>query len=265
MPLPLFGVDAFADQPFAGNPAAVCLLAEPLPTPRLQLIAREMSCSETAFVLPQAGHFSLRWFTAGMVEVDLCGHATLAAAHILWETGRLRPNEPAHFQTRSGPLAARRNGTWIEMDFPAAPAVPATLPPEFLQALGVTPIFIGQFGPKHLLEVEDAASIRHLSPDFAALKKLPGRGVVVTSPADRPGYDFISRYFAPWVGVDEDPVTGSAHCCLGPYWKDRLGKDSLMAYQASARGGTIRVSVAGSRVWLAGQALTTWRGELAQL
>lgn len=227
----------------------------------MQNVAREMNLSETAFLLRQGDGFSLRWFTPA-VEVDLCGHATLASAHILWEIGLLSPNESARFQTRSGLLTAQRQGDWIEMDFPAEPAKPADAPPELAAALGIEPRFVGRNRFDYLVEVDSEEAVRIMQPDFNLLRAVPTRGVIATSRADSPEYDFVSRFFAPTVGIHEDPVTGSAHCCLGPFWRDRLGKEELIAYQASARGGIVRVHVRGDRVLLGGQAVTIWRGEL---
>jgi PhzF family phenazine biosynthesis protein len=254
-------VDAFTAEPFAGNPAAVCLLPAARDEKWMQRVAREMNLSETAFLVRQADGFDLRWFTPA-VEVDLCGHATLASAHVLWEDGHLDATEQARFHTRSGLLTADRRGDWIELDFPATVAEPAEAPPYFAGALGVTPRFVGRSRFDYLVEVGSEAEVRALAPDLSALRRLQVRGVIVTSRADPGEFDFVSRFFAPGAGVDEDPVTGSAHCTLGPYWRGRLGKDELLAYQASARGGVVRVSVRGERVGLGGQAVTVLRGEL---
>ncbi len=256
-------VDAFTDQPFAGNPAAVCVLPGPRDARWMQNVAREMNLSETAFLYPEGDGFRLRWFTPA-VEVDLCGHATLASAHVLWEEGYLAPEKPARFYTRSGLLTAERRGEWIELDFPAEPAAPASAPPQLIQALGVTPKYVGRNRFDYLIEVESEEVVRNLAPDFGLLRSVPMRGVMVTSRADSAPYDFVSRFFAPGAGVDEDPVTGSAHCCLGPFWRERFGKDEFVAYQASARGGVVRVRVAGERVYLGGQAVTVLRGELVE-
>jgi predicted PhzF superfamily epimerase YddE/YHI9 len=261
MSIPLLQIDAFADRPFAGNPAAVCLLPGPRDADWMQQVAAEMNLSETAFLVPGADGHGLRWFTPA-VEVDLCGHATLASAHALWETGRLRPDEPARFHTRSGLLTARRLGDEIELDFPATPAEASTVPEGLLRALGATARYVGRNRFDYLVEVESEAAVRGLRPDFAALGRLPVRGVIVTARAATAGFDFVSRFFAPASGVLEDPVTGSAHCCLGPFWRDRLGKDELRGYQASRRGGVVGVRVAGERVYLRGRAVTVLRGEL---
>ena len=263
MGLRIFQVDAFTDKAFAGNPAAVCILTEPRDDAWMQDLAREMNLSETAFLSRQEDGFNLRWFTPAL-EVALCGHATLASAHILWEIGLVSPEEPARFHTLSGLLTAERKGDWIELNFPATPDQPATAPPRLEQALGLTPKYTGKTKFDYLFEVETEDSVRNLKPDFTLLKTIQVRGVMVTSRAASSGYDFVSRFFAPGSGIDEDPVTGSAHCCLGPFWSQRLGKDELIAYQASRRGGTVRVRVSGERVYLSGQAITILCGELAE-
>lgn len=261
MSLPIVQVDAFTDRPFAGNPAAVCVLPAPREAGWLQLVAREMNLSETAFLVRQEDGFDLRWFTPA-VEVDLCGHATLASAHVLWEAGLLAPDEQARFHTRSGLLTADRRAGWIELDFPAEPAVAVEPPDELLAALGTAPAYVGRNRFDYLVELETEEQVRALRPDFARLGRVPTRGVIVTSRARQPEYHFVSRFFAPGVGVDEDPVTGSAHCCLGPYWAGKLGATEFVAYQASVRGGVVRVRLAGERVRLGGQAVTVLRGEL---
>ena len=263
MTLPIFQVDAFTDKPFAGNPAAVCLLPGARDASWMQNVAREMNLSETAFLFQEGDGFHLRWFTP-TVEVDLCGHATLASAHILWEEKRLKPHEEARFRTRGGLLTAYRRGDWIEMDFPAQPDEPVEAPSELVQGLGVTPRYVGRTRFDYLVEVEFGDAVRSLKPDFRLLATLPVRGVMVTSVAtSSPGYDFICRFFAPQSGIDEDPVTGSAFCSLGPFWKQRLHRDEFLAYQASARGGVVRVRVGDERVYLGGQAVTVLRGDLA--
>ena len=267
MPQPIYTVDAFTDRPFRGNPAAVCPMASEVePDPYwMQATAREMNLSETAFVRPRAdGGFDLRWFTPA-IEVDLCGHATLAAAHVLWESGQLPADQAAAFHTKSGVLTCRRRGGWIDMDFPAEPAIQVDKrdwPPALIEALRLRPKFVGRNRMDYLVEVDGEAALRMLEPDFRLLKSVTGRGVIVTSRCDTDDYDFVSRFFAPAVGIDEDPVTGSAHCCLGPYWAARLGRTTLSAYQASARGGIVGVEVKGDRVVLRGQAVTVMRGEL---
>lgn len=257
----IYQVDAFTGRPFAGNPAGVCLLPAAAGDAWMQNVAREMNLSETAFLVPEGEGWRLRWFTPA-VEVDLCGHATLASAHILWERGHLAPEATARFQTRSGLLTARRDGDWIELNFPAKPPEEAPAPAGLLDALGVEAVYVGRNVFDYLIEVPDEAAVRGAAPDCQALAKLPARGVIVTA-RGQGEYDFVSRFFAPAVGVPEDPVTGSAHCCLGPYWRDKLGRDAFLAYQASPRGGVLRVKTAGDgRVLLAGQAVTVIEGEL---
>jgi PhzF family phenazine biosynthesis protein len=254
-------VDAFTDTPFSGNPAAVCVLPEALEDHWMQHVAREMNLAETAFLVKQDNGYSLRWFTPA-VEVDLCGHATLASAHVLWEAGHLPTGQQARFHTKSGLLTADQRGAWIEMDFPATPAQEVAAPPELARALGAQPLYVGQSIFDYLVEVESEEIVRGLKPDINLLEQFEARGVIVTSRASRPGTDFVSRFFAPRAGVNEDPVTGSAHCCLTPFWSERLGKTEMVAYQASARGGVVRVRLEGERVKLGGQAVTVLRGEL---
>ncbi|MFB3920617.1 MAG: PhzF family phenazine biosynthesis protein [Terriglobia bacterium] len=261
MPIPIVQVDAFTDRPFAGNPAAVCVLPEPRDERWMQDVAREMNLSETAFLVRQPDGFSLRWFTPA-VEVALCGHATLASAHVLWQDGHLKANEQARFHTQSGLLTADQRGEWIEMDFPALPCEPAEPPPDLIRALGVEANYVGNSKYDFLVGAPSEAAVRSARPDFGLLRTLGVRGVTVTSRASTPGFDFVSRFFAPGSGIDEDPVTGSAHCCLGPYWAKRLGKTEFLAYQASPRGGVVRVRLQGDRVILGGQAVTVLRGEL---
>ena len=261
MGIRIYQVDAFSEKAFAGNPAAVCLLSGPREEEWMQHVAREMNLSETAFPYRREDGFSLRWFTPA-AEVDLCGHATLATAHTLWEAGLLEPGERARFHTLSGWLTCELRGDIIEMDFPSHPEEPAPAPAELMAALGVKPRYVGRFKEQYIIEADTEEAVRDLDPDFHALKALPERGVMVTSAATSPGFDFVSRYFAPWVGVDEDPVTGSAHCCLGPFWSKRLGKKELTAYQASARGGIVHVRVEEGRVRIGGRAVTVLSGEL---
>lgn len=308
----IYQVDAFTDYAFRGNPAAVCILHQEKSDSWMQQIAAEMNLSETAFLTPQGGDFQLRWFTP-TVEVDLCGHATLASAHILWESGYLYPGEDARFHTRSGLLTARRLEDHIEMDFPAIQVEPVTPPPGLIDALGVAPaadnataataatdphadvaapspahthtgpqtlpqvVAVGKNRFDYLVELASEAEVHALRPDFSALARVEARGIIVTSQAqkqterqthgsqpgsDRPDdVDFISRFFAPAAGVNEDPVTGSAHCALGPYWAAKLHKNTFTAYQASARGGVVQVVVDGDRVRLGGRAVTVLRGE----
>ena len=261
MGLTITQVDAFTDTPFAGNPAAVCLLPAPRDEGWMQSVAREMNLSETAFLVRAGDGYDLRWFTPS-VEVALCGHATLASAHVLWEEGHLAAAQQARFHTKSGLLTGDRAGNWIELDFPVKREETAPAPAGLAEALGVAPKYVGRNQFDYLVEIDGEAAVRHLTPNHAALATLPVRGVIVTSRADSPGYDFVSRFFAPGSGVAEDPVTGSAHCALGPYWQSRLGKSQLVGYQASPRGGIVRVRVVGDRVKLGGKAVTVLRGEL---
>ena len=261
MGLAIFQVDAFTTKPFAGNPAGVCVLSRPAEESWMQNVAREMNLSETAFLFREGDGFRLRWFTPA-VEVDLCGHATLASAHILWEMDYAQPDEKVNFHTRSGVLTAERRGDWIEMDFPAKPEEPAPEPAGLAKALGVKIEYLGRNQFDYLVEVASEEIVGNLKPDFTLLGTLPVRGVIVTSLSSSREYDFVSRFFAPRVGVNEDPVTGSAHCCLGPFWASRLRKNELVAYQISPRGGVIRVRITGLRVVLGGQAVTVLRGEL---
>jgi PhzF family phenazine biosynthesis protein len=221
-----------------------------------------MNLSETAFLAPREDGFDLRWFTP-TVEVDLCGHATLASAHVLWETEQLLRNQEARFHTRSGLLTAQSLDGWIELDFPAKPAQPASPAAGLFQALSISsPRYVGRNQFDYLLELESEETLRSVQPDFGALGRVKVRGVIITARSASPRYDFVSRFFAPASGVNEDPVTGSAHCCLGPYWQGQLGKNSFLAYQASGRGGEVRVRVANERVLLGGQAITVSKGEL---
>jgi PhzF family phenazine biosynthesis protein len=266
--LPLFQVDAFTDEPFHGNPAAVCLLEEPRDEAWMFALAAEMNLSETAFVVAgeAGGALPLRWFTP-KVEVDLCGHATLAAAHVLWESGARAPDGPVQFATASGVLVCERDrDRTIWMDFPALPSEEVEAPAELAAALGASPVRVARNRHDHLVELADAATVRALTPDFAALARIETRAVVVTAAADHDDEhdaDFVSRCFAPRVGIDEDPVTGSAHCALGPWWAPRAGRTRLVGRQLSARGGTVLVSVHGDRVRLGGHAVTVVRGELS--
>ncbi len=257
----IYQVDAFTSTPFAGNPAAVCLLPEHASEDWMRDVAREMNLPETAFLVRYDDVYDLRWFTP-TVEIDLCGHGTLASAHVLWETGEVRQDETIRFNTRSGPLAARRDGDWIELDFPATPVTPCDAPPELPEALGVSPSFVGRSVFDYVVEVPTESEVRAVAPDLAAISRMDTRGVIVTSRSDNPEIDFVSRFFAPGSGIDEDPVTGSAHCALGPYWQTRLGKANFSARQLSERGGELRGRVDGQRVHIAGQAVTVMRATL---
>ena len=262
MSFPFFQVDAFADGPFTGNPAAVVLLPGSAETAWMHKVAAEMNLSETAFLTRRGeGEFDLRWFTPA-VEVDLCGHATLASAHALWQGGFAPAATPLQFHTKSGVLTAKPAEGWIELDFPAT-HVKANEPPEgLLDALRAQARYVGRSKFDYLVEVGSEETVRELKPDFAALRTLPVRGVIVTSQASTPGWDFVSRFFAPGSGIDEDPVTGSAHCALTPYWSTKLGKNTFTARQLSPRGGTLRLFLEGDRVKLRGQATSILRGEL---
>ena len=261
MGLQIVQVDAFANRPFGGNPAAVCILAEPRDERWMQDVAREMNIAETAFLHPENEGYRLRWFTP-TVEVALCGHATLASAHVLWEDAHLPAGRQARFHTQSGLLTADRRDDWIELDFPATPPVAAPTPPGLAAALRVAARWVGRSKFDYLVEVDSEDAVRGLKPDLFALERIEARGIIVTSRATTAGYDFVSRFFAPRSGVPEDPATGSAHCALAPFWGERLGRTAMTAYQASARGGVIRVRLAGDRVVLGGQAVTVLRGEL---
>ncbi len=250
----LYVVDAFTEKPFGGNPAAVCLLDRPAAETWMKLVAREMNLSETAFVHTVKGGFSLRWLTP-TVEVKLCGHATLASAFTLWEVGVLKHNEQVRFQTRSGWLTCWREETWIVMDFPATRCQPCAAPLGLAEALGCELAHCALNGMDYLVEVADEKVLRALTPNFSALSRVPVRGIIVTCPTKDHRYDFLSRFFAPAAGVNEDPVTGSAHCALGPYWQGKLGGTDFTAYQASERGGLVKLSVRGERILLRGQAV----------
>lgn len=262
MGFPIYQVDSFASQAFAGNPAGVCLLLNGEESPDwMQEVAMEMNLSETAFLTPLEDGWKLRWFTPA-VEVDLCGHATLAGAHVLFSQGLVAPGEIIKFHTLSGILTARQDGDWIELDFPREPAWAEEVNPGIIEALGIKPLFAGRNRIDYLVEVATEQEVLALKPDMARLAVLTERGVMVTAKASRPGYDFVSRFFAPGIGIDEDPVTGSAHCCLGPYWNEKLNKEEFLAWQASPRGGAVKVTLRGERVLLGGQAVLVIQGEL---
>ena len=261
MSIPIFHVDAFTDRPFAGNPAAVCLLPDPRDDAWLQAVAAEMNLSETAFLTKQGDGFRLRWFTP-KVEVALCGHATLASAHVLLQEGLARPDETIRFHTHSGVLTAKRNGDEIELDFPLEPDAPIDAPANLGNALAVPLKYVGKNRFDFLVEVDSEATLRSMTPDFRLLATITNRGVIVTSRSSEPRFDFMSRFFAPAAGIDEDPVTGSAHCCLGAYWRRQLDKNEFLAFQASARGGVVRVRVDEKRAYLGGKAITVLKGEL---
>lgn len=262
MPRPFHIVDAFTAEPFGGNPAAVYLLDEWPDNTWLARVAREMNQSETAFLVRIPEGFALRWFTPA-IEVVLCGHATLAAAHMLWTTGAADQNQPIAFSTRSGILTARRADDNIKLDFPLLVEEPSNPPSGLAEALGVTPIYVGKSRYDWLVQVASDAEVRAAQPDFSRLAKIAARGVMLTAASSDATFDFISRFFAPAAGINEDPVTGSAHCCLAHFWQQRLKKDSFRAFQASARGGVVQVRVDGDRVVLGGCAVIVARGELA--
>jgi len=261
MTVKLYQVDAFTDKIFYGNPAAVCILPEAVDEKWAQSMAMEMNLSETAFLYNEGDGYRLRWFTP-TTEVDLCGHATLASAHILWEQKFLDPDQKAIFKTKSGILTASLEQGWIRLDFPSKPILEVPPPEGLLAALGVNATFTGLNQWDYLIEVENDTIVKGVSPDLRVLRNLPVRGVIVTSRSTDEKFDFISRFFAPGSGIDEDPVTGSAHCCLGPYWKQKLNKDTFTAYQASPRGGTLKVEVKGDRTHVLGQAVTVFQAEL---
>ena len=254
-------VDAFTDRPFSGNPAAVCVLDQPADPAWMQAVAAELNLSETAFVRAEGEAFGLRWFTPA-TEVDLCGHATLASAHVLWRTGALGPGAPALFDTLSGRLTAARNGDWIVMDFPAEPANEGPTPEGLAAALGAKPVWCGRNRMDIVVELSSEDAVRGLAPDLGRLAAIETRGVIVTAAAERAAGDYVLRFFGPRSGVPEDPVTGSAHCALAPYWAARLGRESLVGVQLSKRGGVVRVEARGPRVSLAGRAISVWRGSL---
>jgi len=257
-------VDAFTNANFAGNPAAVCVLDGSTTDAWMQSVAREMKHSETAFCVPlRDASFALRWFTPNG-EVRLCGHATLATAHVLWEEGRLERRKTARFSTLSGELTAAPLGRQIELNFPARPPSEVQAPPGLVDALGVTPSWVGRDLEDYIVLVANEEAVRACTPDFGALRAVDTRGVIITAPAARDDLDFVSRFFAPRYGIDEDPVTGSAHCCLTPFWASRLAKMQLTARQLSARGGDLDVELAGERVKLRGTCVTTLRGSLTE-
>ncbi|HEY0306189.1 MAG TPA: PhzF family phenazine biosynthesis protein [Longimicrobiales bacterium] len=263
MPQPIVQVDAFTAKPFAGNPACVCVMDTPRDEQWMQNVAREMNLSETAFLYPENSGYRLRWFTPTL-EVALCGHATLASAHVLYESGTLERGKQAHFHTKSGLLTADDENGWIKLDFPSNPPTQVEPPPHIDKAVGSSNIkYVGKSVFDYIVELESEEDVRALKPNMALLELLPARGVIVTARSSDAQYDFVSRFFAPASGVPEDPVTGSAHCCLAPYWAEKLGKDEMVGYQASARGGVVKVAARGERVLLFGQAVTVLRGELS--
>lgn len=257
----IYQVDSFSAKPFSGNPAGVCIMDVAAPVEWMQNIAAEMNLSETAFLYSVEDGYNLRWFTPA-VEVKLCGHATLAAAHILWETNELTRDHEARFHTLSGLLTARWKDGMVGLDFPSQPPHAVEPSARLYKALGARGVYAGRSEENYLVEFESERMVRNLNPDMAALVEAGAGRVIATARADKGKYDFVSRFFAPGVGIDEDPVTGSAHCCLGPYWRDRLGKVDLMAFQASKRGGELEVHVAGNRVHIFGRAVTVFEAQL---
>jgi PhzF family phenazine biosynthesis protein len=259
--IPLFQVDAFTDQPFKGNPAGVCLLDAIHTDEWMRSLAAEMNLSETAFVLRQGDDFGLRWFTP-TVEMDLCGHATLASAHILWETCAVPVEKVIRFHTLSGLLTITKNHDWIEMDFPARAFRPAVENEGVVDAVGAVPEEVYQSGENLMMVYDSEKIIRRLTPDFSALKSYDYHGIIVTSPADSPQFDFVSRFFAPSIGINEDPVTGSSHCTLAPFWGERLRKSTMTACQVSQRGGVLKLRVSAERIYISGQAVTVFATSL---
>ena len=247
------------DIPFKGNPAGVCILESEPTNKWMQDIACEMNLAETAFLLPMNDGYSLRWFTPNS-EIDLCGHATLASAHILLEKGYTSEDQEVNFYTKSGLLTAKSQDGWIQLNFPATPEKEDEAPLELIEALNIEPLYVGKNIFDYIVEVGTEEIVRNIKPDFTKLLKVDMRGVIVTARSKK--FDFVSRFFAPEIGVFEDPVTGSSHCCLGPYWRDRLGKDEFIAYQSSSRGGVLRVQVVGDRVCISGKAVTVLEGDI---
>lgn len=262
MRIPFYQVDAFTQEAFKGNPAAICILSEAIHEQWMQNIAAEMNLSETAFLIPKQNGYLLRWFTP-QIEVDLCGHATLASAHVLWENAYLPPDLPAIFHTKSETLTAKREGQWIELNFPREAEASCECPAQLMEALGIENYtYIGKNRLDYFIELDTEEEVRALRPNYSLLSQIQTRGVIVTSHSQNSKYDFVSRSFFPSIGVNEDPVTGSAHCCLGPYWKKRIEKNTLIGYQASKRGGLVKVTVKADRVLLGGQAITVMKGEI---
>ena len=258
----IFIVDAFTDRPFSGNPAGVCVMTKAADESWMRLVAREVNLAETAFLYPVEVGYHLRWFTP-KAEIPLCGHATLASASILWGEGLQPAGTILRFQSMSGQLTAKQlEDGWIELDFPVIANNPASSVKSVLQALGVSEGIVVETYRNFLVELSSEEGVRTLSPDMGAVSRLNCQGVIVTAKANPGKYDFVSRYFAPAVGINEDPVTGSAHCALTPYWAAKLGKTTMLAYQASERGGEMRVTLKGDRVLLAGQGVKMFNSEL---
>ncbi|WP_239614591.1 PhzF family phenazine biosynthesis protein [Cohnella mopanensis] len=256
----LFIVDAFTDEPFRGNPAAVCLLDSAKSDVWMQNVAAEMNLSETAFLIRRDNDYSLRWFTPS-AEVDLCGHATLASAHVLWEEG-LSLDSELSFMTKSGLLTATKGEDGINLLFPLEIEQECEVPEKLVEALGIPCTYVGRNRFDYLVEVDNEELVRRLKPNYHLLQSIETRGILVTSKSDRPGIDFVSRCFFPAIGVNEDPVTGSAHCCLGPYWQAKLNKSEMVAQQLSTRQGTLKLKIVEDRIIMTGQAVTTLKGRL---
>ena len=256
-----FVINAFTDKPFSGNPAAVFILEDPIADQLMQKIASEINLSESAFLTNMKDGYKLRWFTP-TIEVDLCGHATLASAHVLWSNGKLAENREAKFYTKSGFLSARKNGKLIEMDFPREEVKEVDCPQEILEALKLVPIFVGKSGSDYLVEADCEETVRSLNPNLEFISNLDSRGLIITSISNSSEYDFVSRFFAPQSGINEDPVTGSTHCALGTYWSNKLRKKSLVGFQASRRGGTVYVEVKEDKILLSGSAVTVIESKL---
>lgn len=261
----IYQVDAFAEEIFKGNPAGVCILERAADEEWMQNIAMEMNLSETAFLYPLNEGYNLRWFTPE-AEVDLCGHATLASAHILWETGILNKKEDAVFFTKSGRLSARKDGEYILLNFPSEADKQVEVPEGLIECLGVQILYVGKNRMDYIVEVENDEVARKLKPNFEMMKKIDTRGIIVTSLSSDARYDFVSRFFVPSIGINEDPVTGSAHCCLAPFWEKRLNKKEFMAYQVSKRGGELIVSLSENedRVYIGGKAITVFCAEFKE-
>jgi len=254
-------VDSFTSEPFKGNPAAVCLLERQMDDSWMQNVAKEMNLSETAFLLKIKNGYKLRWFTP-VIEVDLCGHATLASAHVLFEEGLLQSDQQARFHTRSGLLTVNKKGDWLEMDFPAETGTPVEAPPILMEAMSTRPVNTEQNKIGFLCRYESEKQVREFKPNFQLLNEIPVQGIIITAKSENEEFDFVSRFFAPYLGINEDPVTGAAHCCLGPFWQKQLGQADFLAYQASERGGIVKVGVRGDRVKIGGQAVTIFSGNL---
>ncbi len=262
MTIEVFHINAFARQPFEGNPACVCLLRQAATDAWMQSVAAEMNLSETAFVWQRGNRFNLRWFTP-LAEVHLCGHATMAAAHALWSAEWLSVEQPAVFDTLSGQLLAFLVNGQIEMDFPVHQPHPTSPPEGLFAALGIADAeYVGTDGSDYLLQLKSETCVRRLAPDFRRLGRIPTRGIIVTARSDSSQPDVVSRFFCPALGIDEDPVTGSAHSVLAPFWSARIGRNTLTARQVSRRGGNLVMRIAGERVFISGHCVSVFRGEM---